>query len=478
MEDLKAALRDRCLTVASLPEKGRSLLAATDFHPGQVILSQEPYVFAPNAAEPRCDGCFATSARLRKCSACQAVWYCGSSCQKSEWKMHRLECMALARLDKEKRKSVTPSIRLMIKLYIRRKLQDEKIISTTAMDNYSLVDALVSHMSEINEKQLVLYAQMANLINIILQWPEINIKEVAENFSKLSCNAHTICDSELRPLGTGLYPVISIINHSCLPNAVLLFEGRTAVVRAVQHIPQGSEVLISYIETAGSTTTRLKSLREQYHFACACPRCAKLGQPDDIKESAILEGYRCEDDRCSGFLLRDSEKQGFVCQQCGRVRKKEEIRGIASEIKLMSERTSSSTSPSQAVSIYKMIENLQGKLYHPSSIILLQTREKILKATLMDLQDWKEALVYCKLTIPVYERVYPGYHPLLGLQYYTSGKLEWLLDDTGNAIKSLTKAVDILRVTHGTNTEFVRELVMKLEEARAEASHNLSCADE
>jgi len=30
------------------------------------------------------------------------------------------------------------------------------------------------------------------------------------------------------------------------------------------------------------------------------------GQPDDIKESAILEGYRCEDDRCSGFLLRDS----------------------------------------------------------------------------------------------------------------------------------------------------------------------------
>ncbi|XP_048135570.1 histone-lysine N-methyltransferase ASHR1 isoform X3 [Rhodamnia argentea] len=385
--------------------------------------------------------------------------------------------MALARLDKEKRKSVAPSIRLMIKLYIRRKLQDDKIISTTAMDNYSLVDALVAHMSEIDEKQLVLYAQMANLINIILQWPEINIKEVAENFSKLSCNAHTICDSELRPLGTGLYPVISLINHSCLPNAVLLFEGRTAVVRAVQQIVQGSEVLISYIETAGSTTTRLKSLREQYHFACACPRCAKLGQPDDIKESAILEGYRCEDDRCSGFLLRDSEKQGFVCQQCGLVRNKEEIRGIVSEIKLMAERTSLSTSSSQAVSVYKMIENLQGKLYHPFSIILLRTREKILKM-LMDLQDWKEALVYCKLTIPVYERVYPGYHPLLGLQYYTSGKLEWLLGDTGNAIKSLTKAVDILRVTHGTSTVFVRDLMMKLEEAHAEASHMLSCADE
>lgn len=40
-------------------------------------------------------------------------------------------------------------------------------------------------MSEIDEKQLVLYAQMANLVSLILQWPEINIKEIAQNFSKV-----------------------------------------------------------------------------------------------------------------------------------------------------------------------------------------------------------------------------------------------------------------------------------------------------
>lgn len=40
-------------------------------------------------------------------------------------------------------------------------------------------------MSDIDEKQLVLYAQMANIVNFILQWPEINIKEIAENFSKV-----------------------------------------------------------------------------------------------------------------------------------------------------------------------------------------------------------------------------------------------------------------------------------------------------
>ncbi|XWS21587.1 hypothetical protein CRYUN_Cryun30bG0067100 [Craigia yunnanensis] len=148
---------------------------------------------------------------------------------KLEWKLHRLECLALAKLDKERRKSVTSTIRMMVKLYLRRKLQNENVIRVTAMDNYNLVEALVSHMSDIDEKQLLLYAKMANLVNLILQCPDIDIKEIAENFSKFAFNAHTICDGELRPLRTGLYPVVSIINHSCLPNAVLVFEGGLAV---------------------------------------------------------------------------------------------------------------------------------------------------------------------------------------------------------------------------------------------------------
>ncbi|PKI38461.1 hypothetical protein CRG98_041160 [Punica granatum] len=478
MEDLQEALREGGLTVSALPGKGRSLFTAKDFYPGEVIIRQEPYVFVPNnsASERRCEGCFSSS-NLKKCSACRVVWYCGCSCQKSQWKVHQLECRALARLDEDKRKAVTPTIRLMLKLYIRRKLQDEKI---TAADNYRLVEALVAHMSDIDEKQLVLYAQMANLVNLILQWPEINIKEIAENFSKFSCNAHTICDSELRPLGTGLYPVISIINHSCLPNAVLVFEGTAAVVRTVQHISGGSEVSISYIETARSTMTRLKALKEQYFFTCSCPRCDRVGQPADIQESAVLEGYRCKDDNCTGFLLNDSDDRGFRCQQCGLLREKEELKEITNEIRTMSEKAVAATSSAkleEAISIYKMIEKLQGELYHPYSIFLLQTREKLLKM-LMEVEDWKEALAYCRITIPIYERIYPTIHPLLGLQYYTCGKLEWLLGDSDVALKSLGKAVDILRVTHGTSTPFMKELMMRLEEARAEASYKIRPIDE
>ncbi|GMH00279.1 hypothetical protein Nepgr_002118 [Nepenthes gracilis] len=476
MEKLQSSLSERGLSVSHLPDKGRCLFTTKDFCPGEMIMSQEPYVSVPNNSSvvSRCEVCFA-SRNIKKCAACHVVWYCGSTCQKSDWKLHRVECRAISKLEKERQKSLTPSIRLMVKLCLRRKLEVEKVIPTAVTDNYELVEALVSHMADIDEKQLVLYAQMANLVNIILKWHDTNLKEIAENFSKLACNAHTICDSELRPLGTGLYPVISIINHSCLPNSVLLFEGQTAVVRAVLHIPKGTEVSISYIETAGSTMTRQKALKEQYFFSCACPRCIKLGKSDDIQDSAILEGYRCKDDTCNGFLLLDSDGKAFICQQCGLVRSKEDIKKIASEVKSMSDKASvllNSGNYEEASLLWKTAEKLQVKLCHPTSLVLMQTRESLLKI-FMELKAWKEALTCCRLTIPVYERVYPGCHPNLGLQYYTCGKLEWLLGDTENSIKSFTKALDILRITHGTNTPFMKELLIKLEEARAEASFKL-----
>lgn len=137
---------------------------------------------------------------------------------------------------------------------------------------------------------------------------------------------------------------------------------------------------------------------------------------------------------------------------------------------------SSQTYP-EALFMYEKVEELQKILCHPYSISLMQTREKLLTIS-MELENWTKALTYCKLTISVYQKLYPGIHPLLGLQFYTCGKLEWLLGYTDDAVKSYTKAFDILRITHGTNSSFMKELLLKLEEARAEASYKLSSIDD
>nr|CAD1832746.1 unnamed protein product [Ananas comosus var. bracteatus] len=185
-EDLQRALSARGLTVASIPGKGRGLVATRDFYPGEVIICQEPYASAPNkvSAGSSCDGCFASS-NIRKCSACRIAWYCGNACQRAEWKLHQLECQVLAALSEDRKKMLTPAIRLMVRLVLRKKLQNEKVIPTSETDNYDLVNALESHISGLDEKQLVLYAQMANLVKLVLPSLEIDLKEITHNFSKL-----------------------------------------------------------------------------------------------------------------------------------------------------------------------------------------------------------------------------------------------------------------------------------------------------
>ncbi|XP_068642154.1 histone-lysine N-methyltransferase ASHR1 isoform X2 [Aristolochia californica] len=430
MADLDGILSRCGLKISFTEEKGRCFIATRNFSPGEVIISQEPYAAVVNPQDGlRCDGCF-KSTNLKKCSTCRMVWYCGISCQ---------------------------------------------VIPMTDNNNYELVESLMAHMSEIGEQKLVLYAQMANLVSLILPSLELNLKEIAQNFSKLACNAHTICDSELRPMGTGLYPVISIINHSCLPNSVLVFEEKVAVVRAVDFILKDTEVTISYIETAASTETRQKALKEQYLFTCKCPRCIKLGHIEDIQETATLEGYRCKDMKCDGFLLTNPAENTYICQQCGLLRDQNEIKKLKSEAEQVSNKASVSLSSGhyyEASILYKTLEQLQLELFHCFSTSLLQTRESLLKI-LMELQDWRGALTCCRSTITVYERVYPPIHPLLGLQYYCCGKLEWFLGEIMEALKSLTKAADILRITHGSSTPFMKELLGKLEEARAEAAYKL-----
>ncbi|KAK6246150.1 hypothetical protein QUC31_000920 [Theobroma cacao] len=79
------------LSVSYILPKGRGLFAKKAFTPGEVIIREEPYVNESASPFPVCKGCF-ESQGLLKCSACQFVWYCGSECQRLDWRLH---CISL-----------------------------------------------------------------------------------------------------------------------------------------------------------------------------------------------------------------------------------------------------------------------------------------------------------------------------------------------------------------------------------------------
>ena len=85
----------------------------------------------------------------------------------------------------------------------------------------------------------------------------------------------------------GIYLGASVVDHSCCPNANVVFDGRHIVIRSLKefdshdcgcdfsgnYLDMGKEVQITYIDVMEHTSVRIKKLQEQYYFTCECPRC-------------------------------------------------------------------------------------------------------------------------------------------------------------------------------------------------------------
>lgn len=93
--------------------------------------------------------------------------------------------------------------------------------------------------------------------------------------------------------GIGVYPTLSLINHSCDPNTdlVTLWDG-SAFLYATRSITEGSEVTVSYDHMTfyyASNGTRQEDLANRYLFDCDCEACAKnwIQSLDNVKKSDI-----------------------------------------------------------------------------------------------------------------------------------------------------------------------------------------------
>ncbi|EOY16201.1 Histone-lysine N-methyltransferase ASHR1 [Theobroma cacao] len=474
MEDdleLQRFLKAEGLTVSSVLPKFdyngecmRCLFATRDFITGEVIMREEPYVCIPTSSDPVCQRCFKSDGTLLRCASCNIVWYCGAECQRLDWKLHKVECRAISRLEKKWQELVTPEIRLLVKLFIRTKLQRDKVIPTTPIDNFNLVEAMISHQSDMETEKLVEYMTKAQIVKQRLQQPELDQDEAVNNFCKLSCNAHAIVDIEMEQLGIGLYPVMSIINHSCLPNAVLVFEGKLAVLRAIAPVDEGDEVLISYIDLGRTTRFRQDDLNGKYHFTCSCPRCCKFAKIDD----QILDALGCKNGKCDGFLVDKygfySSDQKLECNKCGLVRTSEAEKRAKGKIDPLLAKGRSDFSSGyfrEALSTYKRVEEATLDLFHPSSFSVMIVRNLLTKLY-MKTGDIQAALECCRLTTPVHQRLLQGHDPVLGRHYYTRGMLEWVKGNKEDALNYLIRAGDILEITHGTNFPLVKELLINL----------------
>ena len=174
--------------IFNAPSRGRGLKTKVFLNKGNGVLSCEPYAFV-SRSEMRgkiCDSCLSTGDNLQRCSACKMVYYCSETCQKKAWGTHKLECKNLKKMS-----PIMPSdtVRLLSLLLLRN-------------DPAKWLGDLVSHSEEIRKEKSDVFAYMFEMLNKYLGVSmQSSSERVFELFCKVNCNAFTICDGELKPIG-------------------------------------------------------------------------------------------------------------------------------------------------------------------------------------------------------------------------------------------------------------------------------------
>ena len=104
--------------------------------------------------------------------------------------------------------------------------------------------------------------------------------EVRQLLYSIQCNAHLIVVNQKgsKALALGLFPLTSMMNHSCNPNCIHRFiiepgKPPKLIIRAIERIEKGEELCYSYINLYQSTTARQSQLYSAYSFNCICERC-------------------------------------------------------------------------------------------------------------------------------------------------------------------------------------------------------------
>ncbi|KAK3884822.1 hypothetical protein Pcinc_010928 [Petrolisthes cinctipes] len=309
--------------LAFSPTQGRFLVAEKDILPGEVLIVEEGYsrvLHLDSHLKTHCSGCLARCLVPLPCPCCPMVIFCSKECQERALALyHGQECntlAALAALDINKNSVLAFRI-LMQTTYSQLKevvpILQEEVLNIPAeklgfnsngiydSSEYRTIFHLVTNKESRSGSDLFKRCAMAFVLLKILEkshkffvnadgtvftpaQEDILLSGITlfTHMMNLPCNAHSITEmmvvennyqqSSFQGIGCGVFGVLSLTNHSCNPAASLVSYGSVMVLKAIRHIPAGTEITDSYGEhyAMNPAKSRQAALLRQYYFTCKC----------------------------------------------------------------------------------------------------------------------------------------------------------------------------------------------------------------
>lgn len=308
--------------IGEFPRLGRGMKAEQDFKVGDVILHESPAVVAVDtrAKFQFCHHCASHNGlSLIPCPHCVSVMYCDEECLRNGWKeCHRFECGIKDRL------SIVPfgtySVGPTLLFYGLTQFNDSvddlmkyckekgrKGNDPLNLDYANPLDIFkLFHTAKIKPLSAIMNALnrfvTAILFNVYLEHPLVRSLFVGENQQKFLLQAmddYMIMSAKMN-IGVRnvyvleLFPLASICNHSCDPNAHAVYRSGQIKIIVVRQINKGEQICIPYGFVKGDVPEAERFSRmAMLDFCCVCQVCAP--NTDQTK----LNGDRGRHPHCS-----------------------------------------------------------------------------------------------------------------------------------------------------------------------------------
>ncbi|TBU44468.1 SET domain-containing protein [Dichomitus squalens] len=259
------------------PTARNAAVAKTPIKAGSTIMSVPAFSTCLLLTEKgrRCDGCYmlkSEAVELMRCSGCASSWYCGTTCQNREWRLHhRKMCKHYnAFVASGQYQALTPHDK------VDALLLSQLVADPEAWGTDRLTDAGRTFLNLLKVPRLDGFVPPLCLSRAAQTAGTVALAE--DLYSRFG-NNNFILHSHLTSYAHGVFPLASrLLNHSCVPNAACKYmlapsEPVRMEVVALRDINEGDEVTIPYLDPALPFQTRQDALHVNYGFECGCRLC-------------------------------------------------------------------------------------------------------------------------------------------------------------------------------------------------------------
>ncbi|XP_054164012.1 SET and MYND domain-containing protein 4-like [Oppia nitens] len=462
------------LTMTTSETKGRYIIANQDINLSDMLFIETPYasVLLPQYYINHCHHCYGklVDKPMVPCLKCSQVRYCSDKCVIDGWhECHEYECgyldimhdIGIAHL----------ALRILLVCGVDKAIQlsstsVSQTLSTPNSDAYLSVWSLVDHTNDFKPEDSLNYSLVAILLLFVIKKFEL-ISSKSENYESLGgiilkhilqliTNGHSIASMEFigqssnlcfqdRRIATAIYPTVSLMNHSCDPNVIAIYDKKQLIVRAAKPIAKGQEVMNCYGPHCKrmSLKDRQTALLEQYFFTCDCSSCS-TGLED---KSRALQCNRCKD---AIILDKESKDNRIICLNC----KKDDfdvkamLQNVQKGLTLLADGSKLIDNQNYAnaeTTLLKSLEILDQVLYSKNRS-LGKVKDELCRCY-NQLEQWSKSVQYCRESVHIVTEVFGDSSIEMSNELIKLSELEFEFMNNVEGIDESIKAADICLVT-------------------------------